>query len=54
MHTRYTLRGEAMGLLSFMQENCKYVTEEEQKELEEMNVDFSDSSGKELSLDELF
>lgn len=37
-----------------MQENCKYVTEEEQKELDEMNVDFSDSSGKELSLYELF
>lgn len=44
---------EEMDLLSFMQENCKYVTEEEQIELEEMNVDFSDCSGKELSLDEL-
>lgn len=44
---------EEMDLLSFMQENCKYVTEEEQIELDEMNVDFSDCSGKELSLDEL-
>ncbi len=42
-----------MDLLSFMQENCKYVTEEEQKEIDDMNIDFSDCSGKELSLDEL-
>ena len=44
MYTRYTrsaLRGEEMDLLSFMQENCKYVTEEEQKELDNKKIDFS-------------
>ena len=46
-------KSEEMDLLSFMQENCKYVTEEEQKEIDDMNIDFSDCSGKELSLDEL-
>lgn len=41
MHTRYTLRGEEMDLLSFMQENCKSVTEEEQIELDNKKIDFS-------------
>lgn len=44
---------EKMDLLSFMQEHCKYVSEEEQKELDSMDIDFSDCSGKELSVDEL-
>ncbi len=46
-------QSEEMDLLSFLQENCKFVSEEEQKELDHMNIDFSDCSGKELSIDEL-
>lgn len=44
---------EKMDLLSFMQEHCKYVSEEEQKDLDNMDIDFSDCFGKELSINEL-
>lgn len=43
-------RKNDMNLLEFLNENCRKVDEEEQKELESMNLDFADTSGKEIEL----
>lgn len=39
-----------MNLLEFLNENCMKVDQKEQKEIENMNLDFNDISGKELEL----
>lgn len=44
---------EELSLLNYINANCSYVDEAEQKELEALNIDFEDLSGKELTLDEL-
>ncbi len=46
-------QAEEMDLLSFLKESCDFVSKEEQKEFEKMNIDLSDLSGEEISLNEL-
>ena len=42
-----------MSLLEYINANCTYMDSNEQKEIETLNIDFDDLSGKELTLDEL-
>ena len=42
-----------MSLLEYINANCAYVDKNEQEEIEALNIDFDDLSGKELNLDEL-
>lgn len=44
---------DQMDLLTFLNNNCSYVSKKEQKEIDSMNIDYADIEGKELSLDEL-
>lgn len=44
---------EDIELLNFMVANCKPVDAIEQAEIDNMNIDFDDIDGKELSLDEV-
>lgn len=46
-------KNENLELLEYINANCTYVDKYEQKEIEALNIDFSDLSGKELTLDEL-
>ena len=41
-------------LLEFLQENCEYVAEDEQKYFDDLGIDFSDTSDmKELDIDDV-
>lgn len=40
-------------LLDQINENCAYVDKQEQEEIESLNINFDDLSGKELTLDEI-
>ncbi|MBD3948496.1 hypothetical protein I4Q36_09060 [Tuanshanicoccus lijuaniae] len=44
---------EELSLLEYLQSNCEFMVKEEQEEIEALNIDFDDFSGKEMSLDEL-
>ena len=44
---------EDLSLLEYINANCVYVDKNEQEEIEALNIDFDDLSGKELNLDEL-
>ena len=44
---------ENLCLLEYINKYCEYVDENEQEEIEALNIDFDDLSGKELNLDEL-
>ena len=44
---------ENLILLEYINANCAYMDSNEQKEIETLNIDFDDLSGKELTLDEL-
>ncbi len=46
-------KSEDASLLEYMSANCAYIDNSEQKEIEELNIDFDNLSGKELTLDEL-
>ncbi len=46
-------KSENLNLLEYISSNCAYMDSTEQKEIEELNIDFDDLSGKELTLDEL-
>lgn len=46
-------RSEQMSLLEYINNNCAYLSPQEQKEIESLNIDFNDLSGKELTLDEI-
>lgn len=46
-------KNEDEDLLEYLNEHCAYVSDQEQKEIEAMNIDFDDMSGKELTLNEL-
>lgn len=40
-------------LLDQINANCAYVDKQEQEEIESLNINFDDLSGKELTLDEI-
>ncbi len=44
---------EELSLLKFLNINSDYVSDEEQKEIEALNLDFSNTEGRELNLNEL-
>lgn len=46
-------KSENSNLLEYLGANCDYVDRNEQEEIEALNIDFDDLSGKELTLDEL-
>ena len=46
-------KSENLSLLEYINENCTYMDKHEQEEIEALNIDFDNLSGKELSLDEL-
>lgn len=41
-----------LSLVEFINKNCEYVSDEEQREIGELNLDFDDVSGKELRLND--
>lgn len=47
------IKSENLSLLEYINENCSYLDRQEQEEIEALNIDFEDVSGKELTLDEL-
>lgn len=47
------VKSENLSLLEYINANCDYMDSNEQKEIEVLNIDFDDLSGKELTLDEL-
>ena len=44
---------EDLSLLEYINSNCSYMDKQEQKEIEALDINFDDLSGKELTLDEL-
>lgn len=40
-------------MLDYINANCDYVDEQEQEEIESLNINLDDLSGKELTLDEI-
>ena len=46
------IQNEKLSLLEYIKTNCSYVDEIEQKEIEDLNIDFDDVEGKEITLDE--
>lgn len=47
------IKSENLSLLDYINEKCSYMDSNEQKEIEALNIDFDNLSGKELTLDEL-
>ena len=47
------VRSENLSLLEYINANCAYIDRHEQGEIEALNIDFDNLSGKELTLDEL-
>jgi hypothetical protein len=47
------VQSENLSLLEYLNANCTYVDEQEQKEIEALNLDFENFDGKEITLDEL-
>ncbi len=48
----YIKREEELDLVKFLNEHLDYVSEEEQREIDALNIDFNDLSGEELSIDD--
>ena len=46
-------KSEDLDLLDFVTKNSEFVSAEEQKEFDKMNIDFNDIEGKELTIDEV-
>lgn len=46
-------KSENLSLLEYINANCGYLDEKEQKEIESLDIDFDNLDGKELTLDEL-
>lgn len=44
---------ENMSLLEYLNKTCEYVSNEEQKEIDSLNIDFDDLSGEELKLEDV-
>lgn len=47
------IQKENLSLLEYINLTCSYMDKEEQKEIELMNIDYNNMSGKEITLDEL-
>lgn len=47
------VKSENLSLLEYISANCAYMDRYEQEEIEALNIDFDNLSGKELTLDEL-
>ena len=47
------VKNEDLSLLEYINSNCSYMDKQEQKEIEALDINFDDLSGKELTLDEL-
>ena len=47
------VKNENLSLLEYINTNCTYMDSSEQKEIEALNINFDNLSGKELTLDEL-
>ena len=47
------VKKENLSLLEYINEKCSYMNNQEQKEIEDLNIDFDNLSGKELTLDEI-
>ena len=47
------VRSENLSLLEYINANCAYIDRHAQEEIEALNIDFDNLSGKELTLDEL-
>lgn len=47
------IQSENLSLLEYVNANCACLDKKEQKEIEALNIDFEDLSGKEMTLDEL-
>lgn len=47
------VNSENSSLLEYINANCAYMDRNEQEEIEALNIDFDNLSGKELTLDEL-
>lgn len=48
----YITNQENLDLLNFMNSNVSYIDDAEQKEIDALNIDYSDTNGKELSINE--
>lgn len=46
-------KGEELSLSEFLDKHCDYVSQEEQKEIDALNLDYDSNDGEELTLDEL-
>lgn len=49
---KYINDQDNLELLEFLNNNCEYVSDSEQKYLDSLNIDFSETEGKEISLDD--
>lgn len=47
------VKSENISLLEYINANCDCMDSSEQKEIEALNINFDDMSGKEITLDEL-
>ena len=47
------VKSENLSLLEYINANCAYIDKNEQEEIESLNIDFENLSGKALTLDEL-
>ena len=49
---KYINDQDNMELLEFLNNNCEYVSDNEQNYLDSLDVDFTETEGKEISLDD--
>lgn len=47
------VKSENLSLLEYINANCTFIDKNEQEEIESLNIDFENLSGKALTLDEL-
>lgn len=48
-----SIRRNNMSLCEFLNANCEYVSKEEQKDIDELNIDYSEKDTEEMTLNEL-
>lgn len=46
-------RAENLSLLEFLQDNCVFVSDDEQRDIAGLDIDFSDTNGKSIDINEL-
>lgn len=44
---------EELDLLQFLNDNCEYMSKEENEEIRKMNIDFSEIEGRAIKLEEI-